>query len=234
MRESREFYKPIAETALDGICVLDGDLAMIDCNDAFVELCQFPREELLESGPIHLQPVVGIEDQHISLRTFAGLGRWRGEALLHQHRDGVELRVELGCRVTGRGPSERYYCFVRDLSERRSAEKRESDHQRALAHVARLSTLGEMTSGIAHELNQPLAAIVNYANGCARILSAQGNDDPQVQKGLEAIAQQGSRAAEIIRRMRSFARLESDKREPFHVSDVLSEAIELSLSLIHI
>ena len=233
LRESQEFYKAISETALDGICVLDGELELIDCNDAFAELCQTPREELLGSGTVALQPVVGIKDEHVPFRSFASLGRWRGEALLRQAHEGAELRVELACRVTGGSASQRYYCFIRDLSERRSAEKRESDHQRALAHVARLSTLGEMTSGIAHELNQPLAAIVNYANGCSRILAAQGYDDAQVQKGLDAIAEQGDRAAEIIRRMRSFARRESDKREPFHVSHVLSEAIELSLPDIH-
>ncbi|MEM8710263.1 MAG: ATP-binding protein, partial [Planctomycetota bacterium] len=104
---------------------------------------------------------------------------------------------------------------------------------RALAHVARLSTLGEMTSGIAHELNQPLAAIVNYANGCARILSAQGLEDPMVNKGLNAIAEQGKRAADIIARMRKFSRRDDDKREPFLIQDVLSEAIELSMTELH-
>ncbi len=233
LRQSQAFYKAISETALDGICVLDGALAMIDCNEAFAELAKMPRHELLESEALVIQPIVGIKEEPVSFRTFASLGRWRGDALLRQMTEGTELHVELACRVTGEGATQRYYCFVRDLSERRSAEKRESDHQRALAHVARLSTLGEMTSGIAHELNQPLSAIVNYANGCSRLLTAQGYDDAQVHKGLDAIAEQGDRAADIIRRMRSFARRGGEKREPFHVSDVLSEAIELSISDIH-
>lgn len=233
LRQSQAFYKTISETALDGICVLDGELNLIDCNDAFAELARMPRHELLESESVVLQPLIGMQEEPFSLRFFRSAGRWRGNALLRQDQHGVKLHVELACRVTGSGAEERYYCFVRDLSERRSAEKRESEHQRALAHVARLSTLGEMTSGIAHELNQPLAAIVNYAGGCARILNAQGYDDPHVLKGLESIAEQGDRAADIIRRMRSFARREGDKREPFHVSDVLSEAIQLSLTDSH-
>jgi two-component system sensor kinase FixL len=233
LRQSQAFYKTISETALDGICVLDGELNLIDCNDAFAELARMPRHELLESESVVLQPLIGMQEEPVSVRSFRKAGRWRGNALLRQDRHGVKLHIELACRVTGSGADERYYCFVRDLSERRSAEKRESEHQRALAHVARLSTLGEMTSGIAHELNQPLAAIVNYAGGCARILNAQGYDDPHVLKGLESIAEQGDRAADIIRRMRSFARREGDKREPFHVSDVLSEAIQLSLTDSH-
>ncbi|QDV06920.1 Sensor protein FixL [Planctomycetes bacterium Poly30] len=260
LRQSQEFYKAIAETALDGICVMDGSLTLIDCNDAFAELTAESREDLIESGVVKLQPLLGIKDDPVSFESIAKLGRWRGEAILtrrpvsdaalhtassadaegrsgsglHGEATGPkELRVELACRVTEVESGARYYCFVRDLSERRSAEKRESDHQRALAHVARLSTLGEMTSGIAHELNQPLAAIVNYANGCARILSSQGVEDPMITRGLSAIAEQGRRAADIIRRMRSFSRRESDKREPFRISDVLSEAIELSIPDLH-
>lgn len=255
LRQSQEFYKAISETALDGICVLDGDLTLIDCNDAFADLADESREELIESGVVRLRPVLGIKDEPLSFASIAQLGRWRGEAIMGQrpvsdaasqgasqgaspgavdgdHPDDT-LRVELACRVTEVDHAPRYYCFVRDLSERRSAEKRESDHQRALAHVARLSTLGEMTSGIAHELNQPLAAIVNYANGCGRLLDAQGFDDPRVAKGLTAIVEQGRRAADIIRRMRSFSRREGDKREPFRLSDVLSEAIELSIPDLH-
>ncbi|MFT5732279.1 MAG: PAS domain S-box-containing protein [Planctomycetota bacterium] len=267
LRQSQEFYRAISESALDGICVLDEHLCVIDCNSAFTELAGESPSDLIDSCEVGLQPVTGIKDDPVTFPTIANLGRWRGEAILSRrpvtdtaiqtsdqakdkaagavpigldtHREpstslpSLNVRVELSCRVTGAGTTRRYYCFLRDLSERQSAEKRESDHQRALAHVARLSTLGEMTSGIAHELNQPLAAIMNYANGCARILSAQGVEDPLVTKGLSAIAEQGRRAADIIRRMRSFSRRENDKREPFLVSDVLSEAIALSISEIH-
>ena len=107
------------------------------------------------------------------------------------------------------------------------ADRTEQERQEALAHVSRLSTLGEMASGIAHEFNQPLAAIVNYANGCMRLLEKRGVDDQMVFRALGSIVDQGQRASGIIRRLRSFARREEDDREPLRLADVLEESIQL-------
>ena len=70
------------------------------------------------------------------------------------------------------------------------AERTEQERQQAFTHVSRLSTLGEMASGIAHEFNQPLAAIVNYANGCMRLLEQRGVDDQMVFRALGSIVDQ--------------------------------------------
>ena len=107
------------------------------------------------------------------------------------------------------------------------ADRTEQERHEALAHVSRLSTLGEMASGIAHEFNQPLAAIVNYANGCMRLLEQRGVDDQMVFRALGSIVDQGQRASGIIRRLRSFARRGEDDREPHRVAEILEESIEL-------
>ena len=107
------------------------------------------------------------------------------------------------------------------------ADRTEQERQEALAHVSRLSTLGEMASGIAHEFNQPLAAIVNYANGCMRLLEQRGVDDQMVFRALGSIVDQGQRASGIIRRLRSFARREEDDREPLRLADLLEESVQL-------
>lgn len=226
LRESEELYKAISRTALDGICVLDSDLAVLDCNDAFAELVGQSREDVINDGRCRILP--GPPDA-VARRRFDSIkiaGSWRGEAAL-ERADLTHIPVELACRHTdvGRG---RFYCFVRDLSARRLAERRERDHQHALAEVSRLSTLGEMASGIAHEFNQPLAAIVNYANGCVRLLEQQSYEDPNVLGALRAIADQGKRASEIIRRLRSFSRRGEENREPFILSELLTDAIELT------
>lgn len=225
LRESAELYRAIARAALDGICVLDADLSVLDCNDAFADLVGTRRERLLLESRPRLTPTASGGRETITFASIAGLGAWRGEAIL-ERADGEARRVELSCRHShvGRG---RFYCFVRDLTTRRLEERREREHQEALAHVSRLSTLGEMASGIAHEFNQPLGAIVNYANGCVRLLEQAGVENPMVFRGLRAIADQGGRAAEIIQRLRSFARRSEDNREPFHLSDLLTDAAEL-------
>ena len=79
-------------------------------------------------------------------------------------------------------------------------------HQADLAHVGRVSVMGEMAAGLAHELNQPLAAIVNFTRGCQRRLRASGAGDAAIQDALEQVSAQAMRAAQIIRRIRDFIR----------------------------
>lgn len=79
-------------------------------------------------------------------------------------------------------------------------------HQADLAHVGRVSLMGEMAAGLAHEINQPLSAIVNFTSGCQRRLRASGAGDGEILKALDQITAQALRAAQIIRRMRDFIR----------------------------
>ena len=104
---------------------------------------------------------------------------------------------------------------------RKQASDREQQHLSDLAHVTRLSTMGEMASGLAHELNQPLTAIANYLRGCLRRI-ANGNLEPSE---LEAIMLQtvneSERAAEIIRRMRAFVNKEDPHHESVEINDLI-------------
>lgn len=94
----------------------------------------------------------------------------------------------------------------RDVTERKQAEDRLRRQQAELAHVARLSTLGEMASGIAHELNQPLTAIATNARACVRMLESGRNDAEHCGDVMERVAAQAERAGEVIRQIRHFVR----------------------------
>jgi PAS domain S-box-containing protein len=102
----------------------------------------------------------------------------------------------------------------RDVTERNEAEERVRRHQAELAHVARLSTLGEMASGIAHELNQPLTAIATNARACVRMLESGGDSGEQCSDVMERIAAQAERAGEVIRQIRRFVRKEPPDIRP--------------------
>jgi signal transduction histidine kinase len=109
----------------------------------------------------------------------------------------------------------------------RQAQENVSQHQTELAHVARLNTMGEMASGLAHELNQPLAAVANYAGACQRMI--QGGQAPErLLEPLAGIQKQALRASEIIRRLRAFVR----KQQPQKVSVDLDAVIHDALLLI--
>ena len=113
-----------------------------------------------------------------------------------------------------------------EIGKRRRVEEQEALHRKELDHAARLSTLGEMAGGLAHELNQPLAAIANYADGCELRLRGGDVDHAGLAEATRLIRQQADRAAQVIQRMRAFVR----KREPVHarvdIDDLVSETIE--------
>jgi C4-dicarboxylate-specific signal transduction histidine kinase len=94
-----------------------------------------------------------------------------------------------------------------EMEERHRAEQQARRHQEELARVARLSTVGEMVAELAHELNQPLAAISNYAQACARLLAAPDQERTgEVLSSMHRVSEQADRAAEIVRRLRRFVR----------------------------
>ena len=115
----------------------------------------------------------------------------------------------------------------REMSARREAEEREALNRRELDHAARLSLLGEMAGGLAHELNQPLAAITNYADGCELRLSGGVVDRDALSEGIERIRQQAQRAAQVIRRMRNFVKKREPTQGALELNEVVRETLEL-------
>lgn len=115
----------------------------------------------------------------------------------------------------------------RDISARKQAEEVSRRHQAELAHVARLSTMGEMASGIAHELNQPLTAIATNAHACIRMLESGKAQREQCADVMERIGAQAERAGEIIRHLRQFVRKEQPQRELVDLNDLIREVLVL-------
>lgn len=99
--------------------------------------------------------------------------------------------------------------------------------QQRLGHVSRLATVGETATGIAHELNQPLAAIANYAQACERLLARPDADLTEVRAALREIAEQAVRAGDIIRRLRGLARPQRGAREAMDINTLVTELTDL-------
>ncbi len=117
---------------------------------------------------------------------------------------------------------------IMDISERRRAEELAHMHQSELAHRSRISTMGEIATGIAHELNQPLTAISNYAESCLRAISTRADSaDEKLLSWIEKISNNTQRAAEMIRRLRSFTRKTEPLRAQFDVGDLIEEVMDL-------
>jgi two-component system sensor kinase FixL len=120
--------------------------------------------------------------------------------------------------------------IVRDITERKRYEARLKSMQDDLVHVARLNELGQVSAGIAHELNQPLAALLNYSNLAKRLLATGG--PAEVQKASEAVAkasEQAIRAGEIIRRMRGFVEKRQSNRKTDDVNAIVRDTMALGM-----
>ncbi len=117
--------------------------------------------------------------------------------------------------------------YGRDITAVRRAEEEARHRQNELIHVSRLSTMGEMATGIAHELNQPLSAIVNFAKGCSRRIRLGIGEKEELVTAMEQISQQASRAGEIIKRLRGMVTRQQPVREKADLNALIKDACAL-------
>ena len=144
-------------------------------------------------------------------------------------RDGSSFPVEYTSNPIRdeRGQTVGSVVVFRDISVRKQAEEDERQHQMELAHVARLSTMGEMASGIAHELNQPLTAIATNAHACIRMLESGDVDSERCADVMERIGAQAERAGEIIRHLRKFVSKEQPELAQVDLNELVAEVLVL-------
>jgi len=113
----------------------------------------------------------------------------------------------------------------RDITDRRLAEEKARRHLQELAHVGRISAMGEMAAGLAHELNQPLCAITSYSQACLRLLGKDA--DPELRRAIERVVANATRAAAIIGQMRAFVRKDSPEHTAADVNQMVREVAAL-------
>ena len=145
------------------------------------------------------------------------------EEELERSQSELERRVEERTREL-RHANDR---LASEIHERAEAEERSHQHLDDLARASRVSTAGQMTAGIAHQLNQPLAAIQNYASGCIRRLEGTFGDRPDVRDALERIVYEARRAAEVSRHLRDFVAKRRVASEPLQLNDVVAAVVDL-------
>jgi two-component system sensor kinase FixL len=121
------------------------------------------------------------------------------------------------------GKLQKYVGTIHDITDRRHAEDEARVLQERLTHFSRLSTMGEMAAGLAHEINQPLSAIATYAQACQRLIRLPEPEIDDVVSALEQINAQALRAGEVIRRLRNFVKNREVKREPVNCARLLED-----------
>jgi len=235
LRTRESHLHSILETIPDAMIVIDGNGIMQFFSSAAERQFGYTEREAIGQNVSMLMPNPdrsrhdGYLDRYRSTgeRHIIGIGR----IVTGQRKDGTTFPMHLSIGEMQSGGAPYFTGFVRDLTEHQQTQARLLELQSELVHVSRLSAMGEMASALAHELNQPLAAISNYMKGSRRLLST--STDPNLSKiegALDRAAEQAIRAGQIIRRLRDFvARGESEKRVE-SLSKLIEEAGALGLT----
>jgi len=154
--------------------------------------------------------------------------RWEGQ-LVHTKRDGSQVVVasRWSLEQDERGRPLAILETNTDVTERNRAQEALHRAEAELAHVTRMSTLGELTASIAHEVNQPLAAIVANGEASLRWLGRDVPELDEARSAMQRVIADGKRASEVIRRLRALARKADMQKVPLNLNDVIDEAILL-------
>jgi len=208
---------------------LEGDI--IEANDAFLQMVEYSREDLL-SGRVRWTDLTPPEWRDGSERAIAELkatGTIQPYEREYLRKDGSRVPVLIGAAIF-EGSENEGVAFVLDLSEKKRAEEALHKAQAELAHVTRVATLGELTASIAHEINQPLAAVVTNANAGLRWLSRDSPDLAEACEAIRRIIRDGNRAGEVISRMRALFKKAGTTKERLDINEAIEEVVILAQS----
>jgi len=208
--------------------LVDGRL--IEVNDAWVALLGFPVKEAIGRTRADL----GIEThdrQDASLdAVLAQQGFVRDFELDVRNKRGDVLEVVVACETVDVGGDACLIMMMRDITERHRAEREVEAQRRQLAHLGRVSLLGELSGAVAHELNQPLAAILANTRAAQRMLTHDDLDRPELRLILEDVASDVRRAGDVIRRLRRLLLKGDSDPQQVVMNDLVDEVLALAHS----
>ncbi len=232
--EREALLRAIIETLPDGLLTIDETGTIRSFNPAAARMFGYRAEEVIGRNVSCLMPSPDRERHDGYVARYLRTGEKRiigiGREVQARRRDGTAFPVELAVTEVISGGHRLFAGFLHEISARRDAEQRMRELQSELLHVSRLSEMGEMASELAHELNQPLTAIINYMQASRRLLAdSAAADRGRVGELIGKAIGQAERAGQIIQHLRRFiARGESDRR-PEEISSVVEEAARLAL-----
>jgi two-component system sensor kinase FixL len=246
----------LLDAAVDAIVLIDPRGRISRFNRAAERLFGYVAAEVLGQNVSMLMPGPYHEEHDGYLERYANTGRPRiigiGREVVARRKDGSTFPIDLsvgefrrpavaGGKRTEDGGEHGFVGILRDITARKAQEQQlrdaseelrqafgEAEDLRArLTHAGRLGTLGEMVSGIAHEVNQPLTAIANYASACKRLLLSGRAQPEEMAEVLDKISVQAERAGQVIRGLRKLARREDRAADRLDVNQLVGEVARL-------
>jgi two-component system sensor kinase FixL len=226
--------RSILDTVPDATVVIDESGKIASFSAAAVRQFGYAETEVIGRNVNMLmpEPYRGEHDGYIHRYLTTGEKRIIGidRVVVGRRKDGSTFPMKLAVGEMKSAAGRFFAGFIRDLTEREESEARLQEIQNELARLSRLNELGEMASTLAHELNQPLAAIANYSQGCVRFLKELDDTAAgRIREALEETARQSLRAGGIIRHLREFVTRGATEKSPENVRKLIEEAGALAL-----
>ena len=228
----------LIRTAVDGIMVIDERGLIQVYNAACFRLFQYAEAEVLGQNVKMLMPEPYRDHHDDYLAHYKQTGEARiigiGREVSGQRKDGSSFPMYLSVGDGMLYGKRVFVGIVHDLSalfqEREACETHLLSLREELVHVARVSELGQVSAGIAHELNQPLTAMLNYANAARRFAATSAPEDMQkVRTVIGKVAEQAERAGQIVRRMRDFLEKRARQRAFDDIVAIIDDGMALGL-----
>lgn len=225
------FRKAMEDSLSTGLRARDLQGRIIYVNPAFCRMTGFTAAELV--GRLPPMPYWLPEEHEATLAahhmSLAGQSPNEGVELRFRRKNGERFDVLIyeAPLINAEGRQTGWMGSVVDITERKRAEELVRQQQEKLQFTARLVTMGEMASSLAHEINQPLSAIASYTTGCINRLDAEDLPRAELREALCKLADQAQRAGRVIRRIYDFVRRSEPQRAPCAINGIVEDAIGL-------
>ena len=229
LRAEHAFRAAMEDSLTVGMRARDLKGKVIYVNPAFCRMTGFSPDELVGKSPPmpYWAPEQLDETYARHQEVMAGEAPPDGFEITFKRKNGERFQalVYEAKLIDGNGQHTGWMASVLDITERKHAEELARQQQEQLQFTSRLVTMGEMASTLAHELNQPLAAIASYNTGCLNLLKNSQASPEDLQTALEKIGVQAQRAGKIIRRVHDFVRKSEPKRAPCDLRELIEDCI---------
>jgi len=225
-REAR--IRRLVDANIIGVVITELDGPIVEANDAFLEMLGYSREDLV-AGRLEWAALTPAEWHAAAQRAIAQVratGRYDTYEKEFIRRDGSRVAALVG-GAAFEDTRTKAVSFVLDLTERKRSEEALRRAHTELAHVTRVTTLGELAASIAHEVNQPLAAIVADANACLNWLAGTDPRLDDAREALAAIVNEGDRAAAVVQRIRQLAKKTAPRKTSIDLNHVIQDVVVL-------
>lgn len=233
LRASEERFRRYFDLGLIGMAITAPDKGCLEVNDELCRVLGYERSELLQKNWAEMTHP---DDLELDLENFERVlaGDMDGYTLDKRwiRKDGrfIDSIVAVQCVRRTDGAVDYFVGLVLDTTERKLTEEGLRKAQVELAHVARVTTLGELTASIAHEVNQPLAAIVTNGQASLRLLSRSKPDIDEAREAVESMIGDSLRASEVIKRIRALLKKTGPAKSALSVNEFIQDVINFTSS----